>query len=307
MIEITFLGTSSMVPTPKRNHSAIALAYQGELILFDCGEGTQRQLRLAGLKPAKITRVCISHWHGDHVFGLPGLMSTMGADKPGIKLHIYGPPGTGKFAANLFQWFAKKDIIEHVVHEVHSGTICSLGRKGTEDSTSGGFRLEAQPLKHSVPCIGFSFIENDRRKILLPKAKKLGLEEGPLLGKLQQGQDIVANGIKIRAEEVTSLVRGKKISYIADTVPCRGAELLARDADLLISEGTHLDEIKEKTEKYMHLTVKQAALIASENNAQRLVITHLSQRYKNPTEILAEAREYFPNSQVAEDFMKVKV
>ena len=106
---------------------------------------------------------------------------------------------------------------------------------------------------------------------------------------------------------MTYLVPGKKVSYIADTVPCEGAERLAQQADLLISEGTHLDEIKEKTEKFMHLTVKQAALIASENNAKRLVITHLSQRYKTPSEVLTEAKEYFPDSVVAEDFMKIKV
>ena len=139
------------------------------------------------------------------------------------------------------------------------------------------------------------------------KARKYGLVEGPLLGKIQRGEEVLVSGKRVKANEVSYIVPGKKVSYIADTVPCAGAEALAKNADLLISEGTHLDDIRKKTEKFMHLTVKQAALIASENNAKKLVITHLSRRYTSPTETLEEARTYFPNSVVAEDFMKVRV
>ncbi|MDO8657017.1 MAG: ribonuclease Z [Nanoarchaeota archaeon] len=297
MIEITFLGTGSMMPTKQRNHSAIVLSYKTENILMDCGEGTQRQMRIAGIKPAKITRLLISHWHGDHVFGIPGLMSSMGADKAETKLMIYGPIGTQKYLENVWKSFACKDIIEYEVKEVKKGKIYE----------NDDFLIEAQPLKHSTPCIGFSFIEKDRRRIDLIKAKKYGLVEGPILGKIQKGEDVTFNGKKIKADDVSYVVPGKKVSYIADTVPCEGADALAKNADLLISEGTHLDDIKEKTEKFMHLTVKQAALIASENNAQKLVITHLSKRYTSPTETLEEAKTYFPNSMVAEDFMKVQI
>ena len=297
MIEITFLGTGSMVPTKQRNHSAIILTYKNETILMDCGEGTQRQMKIAGIKPAKITRLLISHWHGDHVFGIPGLMSSMGADKAETKLMIYGPPGTQNYLEHLWKSFACKDIIEHEVHEVKTGKVYE-----TDD-----FLIEAQPLKHSTPCIGFSFIEKDRRRIDLVKARKYGLVEGPLLGKIQRGEEVLVSGKRVKANEVSYIVPGKKVSYIADTVPCAGAEALAKNADLLISEGTHLDDIRKKTEKFMHLTVKQAALIASENNAKKLVITHLSRRYTSPTETLEEARTYFPNSVVAEDFMKVRV
>ncbi len=296
MINITFLGTSSMQPTKQRNHSGIVLSYKQENILLDCGEGTQRQMRIAGIKPAKITRVCLSHWHGDHVFGLPGLMSTMGADKPDKCLQIYGPPGTTKYLEHLFKSFACKDIIEYEAHEITSGVMYE----------NDDFILEAQALKHSTPCIGFAFREKDRRRIDVAKARKLKLE-GPLLGKLQEGKAVTINGQKIMPEEVTYLVPGKKVSYVADTVPCNGANALARDADLLISEGTHLDEIKEKTQKYMHLTVKQAALLASEHNAKKLIVTHLSQRYKSTADIVTEARQYFDNSIVAEDFMKIQV
>ncbi len=285
-----------MQPTKTRNHSGIFLQFKQENILLDCGEGTQRQMKIAGIKPAKITRLLLSHWHGDHVFGLPGLLSTMGFDKPEKVFKIYGPPGTKKYLGHLLKSFAAKDLIEMEVHEVKPGVIIE-----TEE-----FRIEAEALEHSVPCLGYSFVEKERHRINVAKAEKLGLE-GPILGKLQQGEDVIFKGKKIKAAEVTYLVQGKKVSYIADTTVCNGARALARDADLLISEGTHLDDIKEKMGKYLHLTVKDAALIASEGNAKKLVITHLSQRYKVPSEVLAEAKTYFHNSLVAEDFLKIKV
>jgi len=274
MIDILFLGTGCMQPTKTRNHSGILLTSSKENILFDCGEGTQRQMRLAGVKPAKITRLCISHWHGDHVFGIPGLLSSMGADKSDATIHIYGPPGTKKYLGHLLQGFAAKDIIKHTIQEVKSGTFFE----------NDEFMLQAQTLKHSVLKLS-----------------------GPIVGKLQNGEDITLNGKKIKADDVSYIIKGKKISYIADTVVCEGAHKLAENADLLISEGTHLDDIKEKTEKYMHLTVKEAALIASENNAKKLIITHISQRYKSIAEIVEEARAYFDEAIVAEDFMRIQV
>ncbi|MEK6938632.1 MAG: ribonuclease Z [Nanoarchaeota archaeon] len=297
MTEIIFLGTSCMQPTKERNHPSFLLQFNQENILFDCGEGTQRQLRIAGLKPAKITRLLISHWHGDHVFGIPGLLSSMGADQFAKKLYIYGPKGSKKYLENMLNGFVAKDIIEFEIKEVEKGIFFE-----NED-----FCLEAQPLKHSADCIGFSFIEKDRLRINLSKAAKFGLKEGPILGKLQQGEAVVFEGKKIKSSEVAYEVKGKKISYIADTLPCAGANKLAKDADLLISEGTHLSEIEDKAEKYMHLTIKDAALIASQNNAKKLVITHLSQRYKSVSEVVDEARLYFDNSIIASDFMRIKV
>jgi len=285
-----------MQPTKKRNHPSFMLSYKTENILFDCGENVQRQMRLTGIKPAKVTRLLISHWHGDHVFGIPGLMSSMGADQYAKKLYIYGPKGSKKYLTHLFKSFASNDIIPYEIKEVKSGVFFE----------NDEFQLVAEPLKHSAECVGFSFIEKDRLRIKVAKAEKLGLS-GPILGKLQEGKDVTYNGKKIKSSDLTYLVEGKKISYIADTLPCNGANKLAQNADLLISEGTHLSDIKEKTRKYMHLTVKDAALIASENNAQQLVITHISPRYKSTSEIVSEARTYFDNTIVAEDFMKIKV
>ncbi|MBU0460789.1 MAG: ribonuclease Z [Nanoarchaeota archaeon] len=296
MIELVFLGTSCMQPTKKRNHPSFMLHSKNENILFDCGENVQRQMRLTGIKPAKVTRLLISHWHGDHVFGIPGLMSAMGNDQYAKKLYIYGPKGSKTYLQHLFKSFVAKNIIDYEVKEVSSGIFFE----------NDDFKLEAQQLNHSVDCVGFSFIEKDKRRIKVAKTEKLGLS-GPILGKLQQGQDIIYKDKKIKADDVSYFVKGKKISYIADTAPCRGANLLAKDADLLVSEGTHLSEIQDKTEKYKHLTVKDAALIASKNNAQKLVITHISPRYKSTAEIVKEARDHFDNTIIAEDFMKIKV
>jgi ribonuclease Z len=295
MGEIVFLGTGCMQPTKTRNHAGVLLKFKTETLLFDCGEGIQRQMRIAGEKPAKITRLLISHFHGDHVFGIPGLMSSMGADQFAKKLHVYGPTGTKKYLGHLFKSFAAKDIIEHEIHEINKGKILETDE----------FMVEAHPLRHSVPCIGFKFIEKNRRKVDIVKAKKLGLK-GEILGKLQKGSSVTLNGKKIKPDDVTYVVKGKTVSYVTDTAPCTGANKLAEDTDILILEGTLLDDLKKNAAKSKHLTVKQAALIASENNTDKLVITHISQRYKNNHEILEEAHKYFRNSDVAEDFMKIK-
>lgn len=296
MTEIVFLGTGCMQPTKLRNHAGVLLQHGTEYVLFDCGEGIQRQMRVAGVKPAKITRLCISHFHGDHVFGIPGLLSSMGADQFASKLHIYGPKGTKQYLKNFLEAFAAKDIIEHEIHEVVSGVI-------VDEET---FTIEAMPLKHSVPCIGYRFREKDRRRIQVAKTEKLGIK-GPLLGELQEGKSIEWKGKMINADDMTTVVPGKSVSYVTDTALCNGAVMLAKDVDVLIIEGTLLDNLRSNAEKSLHLTVKQAALIASENNVKKLVITHISQRYKTNHEIMEEAQAYFEGAVVAEDFMKIKV
>ena len=295
MVEIVFLGTGCMQPTKTRNHAGVLLKYKTEQILFDCGEGIQRQIRIAGEKPAKITKLCISHWHGDHVFGIPGLLSSMGADHSEQILHIYGPKGSKFYLKHMFKSFSAKDIIPYQVHEVSSGKIFE----------NDDYYLEAQPLKHSVVCVGFKFVEKERKRIEVSKVKKLGLE-GPILGELQSGKDVVVNGKKIKSKDVTYIIEGKSISYVTDTTKCNGVNKLAKNVDVLILEGTLLDDLKKNAAKSKHLTVKQAALIASENNVDKLIVTHISQRYKNNHEIQEEAQKYFPNSVVAEDFMKFK-
>ncbi len=296
MSEIVFLGTGCMQPTKTRNHAGVLFSHGKENILFDCGEGIQRQMRIASIKPARITRLLISHWHGDHVFGIPGLLSSMGADQFAEKLLIYGPTGSKKYIEYFLKAFAAKDIIDFEIEEVSSGIFFE----------NEEFMLEAQPLKHSTPCVGYAFIEKGKRKILMPKAEKLGLK-GPILGKLQDGENVIVAGKKIAPDDVSYVVAGKKICYITDTTTCTGLYKLATNADVLMLEGTLLDNLRKNAQKSMHLTVKQAALIASECNVKKLIITHISQRYKTSSEIIEEAQAYFPDSVVAEDFMKFRV
>jgi ribonuclease Z len=295
-MEIEFLGTSCMVPTKERNHQGIFLFYKDTGILLDCGEGIQRQLKIAGIRPTRIDKIFITHWHGDHVLGLPGLLQTLNSSGYDKRLEIYGPVGTINNFRHMFEAFNFKILLEHTIKEI-SETVLPF-----KDIT-----VTAMPLDHSVPCLGYSFKENDRRRIRPAAAKQLGIPDGPLLGDLQDNKSIVFNGKKISPDDVTYVVRGKKVSVILDTVICNNAIELARDSDLLISEASYVSDLEEKAEDYKHLTAKQAAQIAHESNSKKLILTHLSQRYKTAEAVLEDAKDVFDNVDVAYDFMKVKV
>ena len=296
-MQIIFLGTSSMVPTKERNHSSILLSCGSENILVDCGEGTQRQLKIAGIKLTKITRILISHWHGDHVLGLPGLIQSMSSSGYGKTLHIYGPKGTKKLIGKMFEVFGFDKKFEIMINEVKSG-------KFFEDDE---FILETEQLEHNIETLGYRLQEKNKRKINLAYVKKLGIPEGPLLGKLQDGKSIMWKENKIDADKATSLAKGKSVAIITDTVPCKGAYKLAKDADLLISEATYASDLEEKGAEYGHMTARQAAEIANRSNAKQLILTHFSARYKNTSDLEDEARTYFDNVITAEDFMKISI
>ena len=297
MIEIVFLGTSAMVPTKDRNHSCVFMSYGTEGFLFDCGENAQRQIKIAGIKPTKISRILITHLHGDHVFGLPGLIQTLGMSGYEGKLHLYGPKGFSKFMRGLFDTFAIEQKFEIEVHEVHKGVVAQTGE----------FGIVAEPLDHGVPCVGYAFIEKDRRRINVPFIKKMKLPDGPLMGKLQSGQEIVYKGQAISPDDATYIVKGKRIAYVVDTRPCEGALALAKDADLLISEATFMSGLEEKGDAYFHMTAEQAASLASQAGAKRLMLTHFSQRYKDVGDISDDAKRIFENVACAYDFLKVKL
>jgi ribonuclease Z len=167
--------------------------------------------------------------------------------------------------------------------------------------------LEAMELDHGIPTLGYNFLEKDKRRIDLKKTKKEGIPEGPLLGQLQNSKTIEFKGKRISPEEMTYLVKGKKVTVVADTATCKNCYSLANEADLLICEATFSSKLEEKGEEYGHMTAKQAALIANKANVKHLILNHLSARYKTPNEILNEAQTYFTDSRVAEDFMKIKL
>ncbi len=297
-MEITILGTACMQPTKDRNHVGILLSYGKEKILFDCGENIQRQLRIAGLKPAKITKLFISHWHGDHVLGVPGLMSSMGADNAAGKLLIYGPKGTKKRIEYLRKAFESKHMVDYEVHE-----IVPVGKKVKKIEFDNYF-FEVRNLEHGVGCLGYRMVEKDKLKIKPKFVKKI---PGILLGNLQKGKNIEFEGKKIKSPEATYLVPGKKIVILMDTRPCTTFVKLAQEADLLITEATYLDEHKDKAEEYLHLTAKEAGMLANQANVKKLILLHFSSRYKDISLIREEAKEVFEDVVCAEDFMKFKI
>ncbi len=297
-MEITFLGTSCMVPTKERNVSGIFLSYKAEGMLLDCGEGTQRQMNICGIKRTRVNRILVSHWHGDHVAGIVGLLQTLGNEEEQPSLEVYGPVGTKNFMYHLvrmchFDMQVKLKVIE-------------LDPKGVEQFfETEDFYLECAELNHNTVCIGFSFIEKDKLKINMDYLKKIGVPSGPHIKKLQEGKSFTYKGIKVDVEKATTLVLGRKITYIADTAPCTNAVDLADGADILISEAVYTSDLANKGEQYKHMTAKDAALMANQAGAKKLVLTHFSQRYKNTIALQEDAQMYFDNVVCAEDFMKL--
>lgn len=296
-MEIIFLGTAAMVPTKERNHSAVFISYKNEGILFDCGEGTQRQLKVAGITVTKLTRIFLTHWHGDHVLGLLGVLQTLGSNEYQGTLEIYAPKGCKRLFENLCSGIVFDFRINAKFFEVESGKICE-----TRD-----FYIECASMHHNIPCIGFSFVEKDKRKINMSFAKKLGLNEGPLIGELQEGKTIEFKGKKIKPDDVSTIIKGRKIAYITDTRPNTNCNKLVKDADLFICESSYASDLAGKAEEYKHMTSSEAAQIANKNNVKKLVLTHFSARYKNTLEVEEDARTYFNNVLCAKDFMRVSV
>ena len=296
-MQIIFLGTSCAKPTKERNHSSIFLSYGSEGILMDCGEGTQRQLTIAGVKASKITKVLITHWHGDHVLGIPGLIQTLGLTGYDKTLRIYGPAGTKKRVKAIFDSCDFEERISIDIKEVKEGKFYE----------SDDYYLEAYGLKHSTKTLGYRFIEKDKRRINISEVKKIGIPEGPLLGKLQEGKTITFKGKKINPKDTTYIVEGKKISYIADSIPNENSLKIAQNVDVLICDATYTSELQEKADQHMHMTAKGAGLIANQANVKKLVITHFSTRYKDSKELVEDAKNVFDNVEAAYDFMKIKL
>ena len=281
-----------MMPTATRNHSSILFNYKDENILVDCGEGTQRQFRVGNLNPLKITKILITHWHGDHVLGLPGLLQNLYRNNYNKTLEIYGPKGTKLFLQKMFEWFYSDIKLKISIKEVEEGIFFE----------NQDFKLECTKLDHKVPCLGYSFIEKNKRKINMNYLKKFNLKNNPIIRELQLGKDIIWEGRKIKNKLATKTISGKKISFILDTGFTKNILKLAKDSNVLICESTHGDELIEKAKKFKHLTSKQAALIAKQSKCKELILTHFSQRYKETNNLLKEAKRVFKNTSAANDF-----
>ena len=293
------LGTSCMVPTKERNVSGIYIEVNGKGILFDCGEGSQRQMNIAGINRNKVRYIFISHWHADHVSGILGLLQTI-QNSGAEEIKIFGPLGTKEHFNHLLQcsiWESKLNI---TVDEFDCESICEL-------FSNDDFSVSAVNLSHGIPTLGFSIKEKDKRRVLIEDLKKEGVPEGPHLADLQEGKDIEYEGKNISFEKYTAMKTGKKFTYIADTVFSENLIALATDSDVLVSEATYSKEHEEKAEKYNHLTSEQAGQIASMSNSKKLLLTHFSQRYKTADEVVEDAKTVFPNTEAAYDLMKIKL
>ncbi len=289
-----------MVPTKERNPVSVFVRYNSEGILLDCAEGTQRQMDFAGISRQKVKKLLISHWHGDHVAGLIGLFQTMGNNQPGHVLEIYGPRKTKEYLKNLLNSCYFDVKVNLKVHELNP-------KKVEKFFENEDYELYCHNLEHSVPCLGYSFVEKDRRNIDTSFLRKNKIKEGPHLEKLKQGKDISYEGKKIKVKDATYLVKGKKFTYVMDTVFTSNAVKLAENADLLVCESTYHSKLKEKAEQNKHLTSDEAAKIASQAGVKQLVLTHFSARYKQVDELLDEAKTIFPNTKTAFDLMKLNL
>ncbi|MFH1055226.1 MAG: ribonuclease Z [Candidatus Altiarchaeota archaeon] len=298
-MEITFLGTSGCIPTDKRGLSAVHLDYLGEPMLLDCGEGTQRQMRLAGLNFMSLDNIYITHLHADHFIGLVGMIQSMDFLERERPLTVHGPAGMEDAMDKLLTAGTfRLDYMSVKVNEVGGGTV----HKGER------YTVTAAPTDHTRNSLAYCFTEDSHRKFNKKKALDLGVPEGRLFSSLQDGQTVEVKGRRITPDQVLDdPIPGRKIVYTGDTKPCESVVELAEGADVLIHDSMFSHEDLENTKDAAHSTTKQAAEVALKAGVKKLYLTHISQRYTEPKKLEAEAREIFPESYIAEDFMKVLV
>jgi ribonuclease Z len=291
------LGSGSSVPTAKRNHPGILLSYKTENMLFDCGEGIQRQFRKAKKNPCKLTRLFISHWHGDHVLGIPGLLQTLYLNDYGRTLEIYGPRGTKKYMEQLLSLFVYKSRIEFKIHEISHGKVFD----------NGDFYVEAMAMDHGAPSVAYSFVIRDGLRIDKKKLAKLKIPHGPAIAKLKEGKDITIDGKKIKSKNVTYMQKGRKVAFVFDTEDNANIVKIARGSNLFFCESTYLDET-ELAKDHKHMTCEQAANNAKKAGVDKLVLFHLSQRHEfREKDFLKIAKKKIKNVIVGEDLMGFEV
>jgi len=299
-LTLTFLGTGGSWPSVKRNVTSIAIKRGGEVILFDCGEGTQRQLQKSNISYMQISKIFITHFHGDHFLGLPGLIQTMQLNDREEPLNIYGPKGMTYLLENLLSLGYFKPNYRIISNEVTEKDVIDFNH----------YVIKVLNVRHGVPTIAYCFEEKMRPgKFNKPKALKLGVPEGPMFSKLQRGKEVkLENGKVITSDMVLGPSRkGRKIVYSGDTAPIDEMVSFAKDADVLIHEATFDSSLEEIARDYGHTTAPQAAMIAKKANVGKLFLTHISPRYLDNKKIQSEAREIFEDSIVPKDFQEFDV
>lgn len=303
LFKIVFLGTGALIPSLKRGAPAVALCYDHGIILFDCGEGTQMRLAQAGLSPFKVHTIFISHLHGDHIFGLPGFVTSQHMMNRSRLLTIYGPPGLQQFmngVRNVTRYALNfpMEMIELIPRPV-SEIKCDI------------FKVIVQPLVHNSPCLGYRVEEPPKPgKFDAQKAKELRIPEGPERRELINGRPVYIGKRIINPDQVVGEpVPGRIVAYCTDTRPCQQAELLSKASDLLIHESTFSDEFKDRAVDTSHSTAREAATVALHAETALLALFHSSMRlqHENSTDLLHEARTIFPNTVLPKDFDELDI
>ncbi|WP_106767772.1 ribonuclease Z [Paenibacillus faecalis] len=300
-MELYFLGTNAGVPTQQRNVTSIALRLLEErrsMWLFDCGEGTQHQILRSPLKMTRLEKIFITHLHGDHIFGLPGLLSSRGAQGATSPITIYGPKGIKTYIETSLDISQSRVNYQIEVIEHNGGLVF-------EDD---GFRVEAALLEHRAESYGYRVVEKDRPGNLnLERLTAYGLKPGPLYGRLKRGESVQApDGQLVHAADVIlAPKKGRVVTILGDTRSCANIVPLAKDSDILVHEATFMDDLRDTAHEYYHSTALQAAAAAAEAGVKELILTHFSSRYKDIEHLqplLEEAQRVFPNTRLAEDF-----
>ena len=292
--DLIILGTSAQQPTRKRNHGGYLLRWQEEGLLFDPGEGIQRQFIFADIAPTCVTRIFISHFHGDHCLGLGSMLMRLNLDKVTHPIHCYYPKSGQKYFERLRFGTIYHETIQVVEHPIEEKGLVH------EDEN---FSIYADFLEHGVENLGYRIQERSKRKFDKQKLENCKIK-GPLVKELIEKEEVKVAGKKVSLAEVSHMVEGDIFAYIIDTRPCKEAVELAKNAKLLLTESTFAEDRKDLAKKYRHMTAKEAASIAKEAGAKKLVLTHFSARYSDSSIFEKEAREVFSESFSAEDLMR---
>lgn len=299
-IKITSLGSSGAIPQKDKNFASTVLTFRGENLLFDSPEGLQKQLMNSEISLMKINHVFISHLHSDHFLGLLGWVATMTLNQRTEKLTVYSPRG-GKQKIKRMLKEVVRPCFEIDYKEVKKGFILK----------KDDFKIKAFPLKHEIPCYGFVFYEKDKTgEFDRKKAEKLGIPPGPLYSKLVEGKTVKINGKTFSKKDVydySKKRKGRKIVIAMDTCPTKETITQSKNAELLIHEGTFLEEHHEKAIESMHSTVKEAAQIAKKAKVKQLLLTHFSARITDENKILEEAKKEFKNSIIIKEFESIEI
>ena len=299
MLRLTLLGTAAARPTVGRNPSGIALQRESELYLLDCGEGTQRQMMRYGTGFG-VRTILVTHLHADHFLGITGLLRTMGLQGREEKLEIVGPPGS----AGVLQDTVRLGL-DRVPFEVEVSEMAPGERRAEQ-----GYDVEAIGVRHRITALGYAFREHPRPgRFDVDRARALGIPEGPLFGRLHRGESVEVEGRTITPSDVVGSARpGRLVVYTGDTRPCRAVVEAARNADLLVHEATFSREESDRSRDTFHSTAAEAATVARDAGARRLVLTHLSARYSDAPHVLErEARAIFPGAVAGYDGLSLEI